>query len=105
MKKNWISCLAAAAVLMVSGALYAQDYTLSIAGETTLSGSAGDTVTETYTISMTTSSSAVGAQGYTFGVSGVVLGFSHSFLKAFKSSLKFSFGFPVVSLGGSLGFH
>lgn len=71
MKKNWISCLAAAAVLMVSGALYAQDYTLSIAGETTLSGSAGDTVTETYTISMTTSASAVGAQGYTFGVSGV----------------------------------
>ena len=31
--------------------------------------------------------------------------FSHCFPRAFKSSLKLSFGFPVVSLGGSLGFH
>ena len=39
------------------------------------------------------------------GFPGDLLRFSHCFLRAFKSSPKFSFGFPVVSLGGSLGFH
>ena len=39
------------------------------------------------------------------GFPGVSLSFSHCVLKAFKSSLEFSFVFPVVSLGGSLGVH
>ena len=39
------------------------------------------------------------------GVPGVLLSFSRCFLRTFKRSLKFSFGFPVISLGGSLGFH
>ena len=34
------------------------------------------------------------------GVPGVLLSFSRCFLRTFKRSLKFSFGFPVVSLRG-----
>ena len=40
-----------------------------------------------------------------WGFPGVLAEFSHCFLRAFKRSLKCSFGFPVISLGGSLGFH
>ena len=39
------------------------------------------------------------------GFAGVLAEFSYCFLRACKSSLKFSVGFPVISLGGSLGFH
>ena len=34
------------------------------------------------------------------GVPGVLLSFSRCFLRTFKRSLKFSFGFPLVSLRG-----
>ena len=34
------------------------------------------------------------------GVPGILLNFSRCFLRTFKHSLKFSFGFPVVSLRG-----